>query len=145
MLVKKDGIRCPFFIRKITIFKGYLSTMKKLFLLLILSLISVSETTAQNEYIDYRSQTNQLYWKNRKPFADYWQQDVHYTIKATLNDSTDIITGHEELTYWNNSPKELYFVYFHLYNNAQTKDSYLADLYKNNNYHLKFNKHRKDN
>src|SRR6202008_2086859 len=36
------------------------------------------------------------------------------------------------------------YVYFHLYNNAQTKDSYLADLYKNNNYHLKFNKYRKD-
>jgi aminopeptidase N len=118
--------------------------MKKLFLLLILSIISISEITAQNEYVDYRSQTNELYWKNRKPFADYWQQDVHYTIKAQLNDSSDIITGHEELTYWNNSPKDLYFVYFHLYNNAQTKDSYLADLYKNNNYHLKFNKYRKD-
>ncbi|MES2764135.1 MAG: M1 family peptidase, partial [Bacteroidota bacterium] len=118
--------------------------MKKLLPLLLLSLVSVSEMSAQNEYIDYRSQTNPLYWKNRKPFADYWQQDVHYTIKATLNDTTDIITGHEELTYWNNSPRELYFVYFHLYNNAQTKDSYLADLYKNNNYHLKFNKHRKD-
>ncbi|MCD6017781.1 MAG: hypothetical protein K0S53_902 [Bacteroidetes bacterium] len=118
--------------------------MKKQFLLLILSILSVSELTSQNEYVDYRSQTNPLYWKNRKPFADYWQQDVHYTIKAYLNDTTDIITGHEELTYWNNSPKELYFVYFHLYNNAQTKDSYLADLYKNNNYRLKFNKHRKD-
>jgi hypothetical protein len=118
--------------------------MKKSFLLLFLAFISVSEMTAQNEYIDYRSTTNPLYWKNRKPFADYWQQDVHYTIKATLNDTTDIITGHEELTYWNNSPKDLYFVYFHLYNNAQTKDSYLADLYKNNNYHLKFNKYRKE-
>ena len=118
--------------------------MKKLFLILFLAVISVSEITSQNEYIDYRSTTNPLYWKNRKPFADYWQQDVHYTIKATLNDTTDIISGHEELTYWNNSPKDLYFVYFHLYNNAQTKDSYLADLYKNNNYHLKFNKYRKD-
>jgi hypothetical protein len=118
--------------------------MKKLSLLLLLTFISVSEITAQNEYIDYRSTTNALYWQNRKPFADYWQQDVHYTIKATLNDTTDIISGHEELTYWNNSPKDLYFVYFHLYNNAQTKDSYLADLYKNNNYHLKFNKYRNE-
>lgn len=118
--------------------------MKKLGLLLFFCIISSVEISAQNEYIDYRSQTNPLYWKNRKPFADYWQQDVHYNIKATLNDSTDIITGHEELTYWNNSPKDLYYVYFHLFNNAQTKDSYLADLYKNNNYHLKFNKYRKD-
>ncbi len=118
--------------------------MMKLRLLLFLSIISFTEITAQTEYIDYRSQTNELYWKNRKPFADYWQQDVHYNIKAQLNDSTDIITGHEELTYWNNSPRDLYYVYFHLYNNAQCKDSYLADLYKNNNYHLKFNKYRND-
>ncbi len=110
------------------------------FIILIASIVAFS----QNEFIDYRSQTNALYWKNRKPNTDYWQQDVHYNIKAKLNDTTDIITGHEELTYWNNSPKELYVVYFHLYNNAQTKDSYLADLYKNNNYHLKFNKYRKD-
>lgn len=97
---------------------------------------------SQNEYIDYRSATNPLYWKNRMPYEGYWQQDVHYNIKAELNDSSDIITGSEELTYWNNSPYTLSFVYFHLYNNAQTKDSYLADLYKNNNYNLKFGKYR---
>ena len=84
--------------------------MQKIGLLSILILISISEIVAQTEYIDYRSQTNELYWKNRKPFADYWQQDVHYNITAQLNDSTDIISGHEELTYWNNSPKDLYFV-----------------------------------
>ena len=89
--------------------------MKKLPLLIFLCIISIAEVAAQTEFIDYRSTTNPLYWKNRKPFADYWQQDVHYTIKATLNDTTDIISGHEELTYWNNSPKELYVVYFHLY------------------------------
>lgn len=99
----------------------------------------------QNEYIDYRSVTNPLYWKNRKPFEGYWQQDVHYNIKADLDDSTDIISASEELTYWNNSPYDLSFVYFHLYNNAQTKDSYDADLYKNNGYHLKFGKYRDKN
>lgn len=117
----------------------------KIFLLFIINLVCVISIKSQNEYIDYRSQTNPLYWKNRKPFAGYWQQDVHYTIKAELNDSTDIITGQEELVYWNNSPKDLDFVYFHLYNNAQCKDSYLADLYKNNHYHLKFSRYRNDN
>lgn len=118
--------------------------MKNFTLLAILALSSFLSIKAQTEFIEYRSQNNPLYWKNKKPFADYWQQDVHYNIKATLNDSTDIISGHEELTYWNNSPHDLTVVFFHLYNNAQTKDSYLADLYKNNNYHLKFNKYRKD-
>lgn len=100
---------------------------------------------SQTEYIDYRSATNPLYWKNRKPFEGYWQQDVHYNIKAEINDSTDILSGEEELTYWNNSPYDISHVYFHLYSNAQTKDSYAADLYRNNNYHLKFGKYRSQN
>lgn len=97
---------------------------------------------SQTEYIDYRSATNPLYWKNRMPYEGYWQQDVHYNIKAEINDSTDILSGSEELIYWNNSPYTISYVYFHLYSNAQTKDSYLADLYKNNNYNLKFGKYR---
>jgi aminopeptidase N len=101
--------------------------------------------TAQTEYIEYRSATNPLYWKNRKPFEGYWQQDVHYNIKAEINDSSDIVSGNEELIYWNNSPYDISFVYFHLYNNAQTKDSYLADLYKNNDYRVKFGKYRAAN
>ncbi|MBI2722653.1 MAG: M1 family metallopeptidase [Bacteroidetes bacterium] len=105
----------------------------------------ISTLFSQTEYIDYRSSTNPLYWKNRKPFEGYWQQDVHYNIKANLNDSTDILTGKEELIYWNNSPYDISYVYFHLYNNAQNKDSYAADLYKNNDYNLKFSKYRAEN
>jgi len=90
----------------------------------------------------YQSSENQYYWKNRKPFEGYWQQDVHYKINATLDDKTNIIDGKIELTYWNNSPDELPFVYFHLYSNAQAKGSYLADLYKNNNLKLKFGKYQ---
>ena len=71
---------------------------------LFLSLLICNFLVAQTEYLDYRSVTNPLYWKNRKPIEGYWQQDVHYNIKANLNDSTDIISGEEELTYWNNSP-----------------------------------------
>lgn len=100
---------------------------------------------SQIEYLDYRSSTNPLYWKNHKPTEDYWQQDVHYLIKAEINDSTDILTGSEELTYWNNSPYVISYVYFNLYNNAQNKDSYAADLYKNNGYNLKFGKYRSQN
>lgn len=111
--------------------------------LFVISLFGSS--SAQTEYIDYRSATNPHYWKNRKPHEGYWQQDVHYNIKAEINDSSDILSGHEELTYWNNSPFDISFVYFHLYSNAQTKDSYAADLYKNNKYHLNFGKYRKEN
>lgn len=100
---------------------------------------------SQNEYKLYRSASNPYYWKNKKPFSDYWQQDVHYSIKATVDDVNDIVSGSMELIYWNNSPDDLKEVYFHLYNNAQNKDSYLADLYRNNNYKLKFGKYRDSN
>ncbi|MCD6066603.1 MAG: hypothetical protein K0S33_1429 [Bacteroidetes bacterium] len=114
--------------------------------LLFLSFIAFSFfATAQNEFAQYRSAKNQYYWKNRKPHEAYWQQDVFYNLKANVDDKTDIVSGTEELTYWNNSPDELSFVFFHLYTNANNKDSYLADLYKNNNYHLKFSKYREEN
>lgn len=90
----------------------------------------------------YQTSTNQYYWKNRKPYEGYWQQDIHYKINASLDDKTNIIDGNAELIYTNNSPDELAFVYFHLYSNAQTKDSYLADLYKNNGTKLKFGKYQ---
>lgn len=96
---------------------------------------------AQFPETSYQSPSNPYYWKNRKPFEGYWQQDVHYTISATLNDKTDIIDGSEELIYYNNSQDELKFVYFHLYSNAQAKGSYLADLYKNNGTKVKFGKY----
>src|SRR3954471_21525086 len=100
---------------------------------------------AQTEYVNFRSATNPLYWKNKMPEEGYWQQDVHYNIKAEIDDSTDILTGTEELTYWNNGPFEISHVFFHLYSNAQTKDSYLADLYRNNDYKLHFSKYRNNN
>ncbi|MBK9283458.1 MAG: M1 family metallopeptidase [Sphingobacteriaceae bacterium] len=111
---------------------------------LFLLVLSAPEWLSQNEYIDYRSTTNPLYWKNRKPYEGYWQQDIHYNIKAEINDSTDICSGQEEIIYWNNSPYDISFIYVHLFNNAQAKGSYLSDLYKNNDYKLKYSKYRKE-
>lgn len=117
--------------------------MKKTFL--SLAILSHFISFSQQEYLQYRSKNNPLYWKNRKPHAAYWQQDVHYNIYATLDDTTDIITGKEEIIYWNNSPDQLKELFFHLYNNAQCKDSYLSDLYKNNHIPLKYGKYREKN
>ncbi|MGE0569066.1 MAG: hypothetical protein AB7O73_14095, partial [Bacteroidia bacterium] len=76
----------------------------KQFIFIVTFLFFCLGINAQTEYQDYRSATNKLYWKNRKPYEGYWQQDVHYNIKAAIDDSTDILSGNEELTYWNNSP-----------------------------------------
>ena len=80
----------------------------------------------------YRSAENPNYWKNKMPREEYWQQDVHYTIKADIDETSDIITASQKLEYWNNSPADLNFVYFHLYQNAFQPDSYYDNLQENN-------------
>lgn len=109
--------------------------------LLLLTLISFELSAQYGSGFSadaYRSSGNQYYWKNRKPFTDYWQQDVHYKIKAKIDDKTDIINASEQLTYFNNSPDTLTFVYFHLYENAFQPGSYTEDLHKNNKFPIKF-------
>ena len=96
------------------------------FLALILGLSANAQTT------EYRSAENKMYWKNKQPRGGYWQQDVHYNIKAKIDETTDIISGEETLTYFNNSPDTLYFIFFHLYQNAFQPGSYLHDLHCEN-------------
>ncbi|MBK7110084.1 MAG: hypothetical protein IPH61_13375 [Bacteroidetes bacterium] len=86
----------------------------------------------------YRDAGNPWYWKNKMPHEGYWQQDVQYIINAELNDSTDIIDGELILTYYNNSPDALPFVYFHLYQEAFQPDSYLDALTKSEWYKTHF-------
>ena len=80
----------------------------------------------------YRQADNPNYWKNKAPLG-YWQQDVHYTIKANIDETKDIIDANQTLVYWNNSPDELNVLYFHLYQNAFIPDSYCSELHRQNN------------
>ena len=82
------------------------------------------------DFDNYRSSNNSLYWKNRKPDAMYWQQDVHYSINAKIDEVSNIIEADETLDYWNNSPDTLTCIFFHLYQNAFVKGSYLHQLEK---------------
>ena len=110
--------------------------MKKRFLAVLVFLGFVSQ--AQNPYNPlrtpntYRQADNPNYWQNKAP-TGYWQQDVHYNIKANIDETKDIIDASESLTYWNNSPDDLSFVYFHLYQNAFTPESYCSELHNQNN------------
>lgn len=101
----------------------------------------VINAVSQNPTIAYRSTENPHYWKNKSPILGYWQQDTYYKIQASLDDQTDIITGEEELTYFNNSPDTLTYVYFHLYENAFQPESYTEDLYKGNGIKVKYGKY----
>jgi hypothetical protein len=54
--------------------------------------------------------------------AQYWQQQVDYDIKVKLIDSTHLLIGDCNITYYNNSPDTLRFIYVHLYPNAYRTD-----------------------
>lgn len=95
--------------------------------LLTSSLAQTRSSIALNDNA-YRSSNNEHYWQNRLPDAAYWQQDVAYKILAIMHEDEHYIEGSEVLQYWNNSPDTLRFVYFHLYQNAFIKGSYLRKL-----------------
>ncbi|OQP59362.1 hypothetical protein A4R26_21325 [Niastella populi] len=52
----------------------------------------------------------------------YWQQEVHYTIDVSLNDTEHTLEGFLKLRYINHSPDTLRFIWFHLWPNAFKND-----------------------
>lgn len=48
----------------------------------------------------------------------YFQQELRYSISATLNDKDNSITAHETVVYKNNAPEALSYIWFHLWPNA---------------------------
>ena len=54
--------------------------------------------------------------------AQYWQQTVNYVIDVTLNDKEKTIDAFERITYVNNSPDTLHYIWFHLWPNAYKND-----------------------
>ncbi len=54
---------------------------------------------------------------------NYWQQQVNYKISVTLDDKSHSLKGDEEIEYINNSPDQLNFIWFHLWQNGYKNDS----------------------
>jgi len=54
--------------------------------------------------------------------AQYWQQQVNFTIDVTLNDKDHSLDGFEKITYTNNSPDTLHYIWFHVWPNAYKND-----------------------
>src|SRR6201996_601781 len=57
------------------------------------------------------------------PGAKYWQNRADYQLTAKLDDQTNEITGSEVLTYTNNSPQKLDFLWMNLEQNLFKQDS----------------------
>ncbi len=61
------------------------------------------------------------------PGHQYWQQRADYQIEAELNDENQRLTGSEKITYWNNSPDPLDYLWIQLDENVRKPDN---DSYK---------------
>ena len=58
-----------------------------------------------------------------EPGPDYWQQSVDYVIDVELDDKARTITGKEQITYHNNSPQPLRYLWLQLDANIYKPDS----------------------
>lgn len=55
------------------------------------------------------------------PGAEYWQQRADYKIKAAIDENSNLLTGEETITYYNNSPDALSFLWLNLEQNVNRK------------------------
>ncbi len=58
-----------------------------------------------------------------KPGPEYWQNRADYEIEAELDDVNHTLTGKITITYTNNSPEQLDFIWLYLEQNRFTEDS----------------------
>ena len=79
-----------------------------------------NETFANNFYTKNGTDTRSA---SGQPGAKYWQNRADYSLTASLNDQTKEIIGSEILTYTNNSPDKLGFLWMNVDQNLFKKDS----------------------
>jgi hypothetical protein len=79
-----------------------------------------NETFANNFYTKNATDTRSA---SGQPGAKYWQNRADYSLTASLKDQTKEIIGSEILTYTNNSPDKLGFLWMNVDQNLFKKDS----------------------
>lgn len=58
-----------------------------------------------------------------EPGPEYWQQRADYKIKCSLDTKNQVLTGSETITYYNNSPTTLKFLWLQLDENEHAADA----------------------
>ena len=105
--------------------------MKKVYLLIIISTLLIQSTIAQDFYenrkfeqLDFLLNTPNAYRTGSgAPGWKYWQQKADYNIDVTLSDENQTIKGDETITYYNNSPDDLHYLWLQLDQNMRSQDS----------------------
>ena len=102
--------------------------MKKLwsafFVVLSLSVAGQNKWQSKFEQLDQTLPTPNSYRSSSgAPGVDYWQQRADYIINVEVNDETQVLTGSENITYFNNAPEELRYLWLQLDQNINAENS----------------------
>ncbi|MGF1565723.1 MAG: M1 family metallopeptidase [Flavobacteriales bacterium] len=106
--------------------------MKNHYLLALLGVMIALGTSAQRDdkfkqLQDEWPTPNTYRTASGAPGRDYWQQKADYDMKIRLDDENQRLYGDQTITYHNNSPDELTYIWIQLDQNMRAKDS---DTYK---------------
>ncbi|UXP34031.1 M1 family metallopeptidase [Reichenbachiella agarivorans] len=97
-----------------------------LFILALLPLVSQAQGVWEQKFEQLGTTLptpNQYRTASGAPGVDYWQQKVDYVIDVELTDANHEINGSEVITYTNNSPDQLAYLWVQLDQNMRAKDS----------------------
>src|SRR5690606_22263101 len=107
--------------------KYHFRTILALALLGSASVQSNAQEVTQNNQADFAEfmdrSGNQLRAASGVPGPEYWQNEADYAIEATLDDVNHSLTGKITISYTNNSPQELDFIWIYLNQNRFTETS----------------------
>ncbi|MEO1654467.1 MAG: M1 family peptidase, partial [Bacteroidota bacterium] len=103
-------------------------------ILLFLLMLSIGQVYAQTPKPPYASSKfdqlddkfptpNMFRSGDGSPGPEYWQQKADYTIKIELFEQEQVLKGSETITYTNNSPQPLTYLWIQLDQNRFSKDS----------------------
>jgi len=122
--------------------------MKKLAFLTLGAILFISfSTLAQNQKPDKKGHYNNSKFKQLKqvlptpnmfrtasgaPGPDYYQQQANYKMNVVLDDKNQKLSGEETITYFNNSPDELTYLWVQLDQNMRAPDSKTPDIQSGN-------------
>ncbi|WP_339923722.1 M1 family metallopeptidase [uncultured Cyclobacterium sp.] len=82
------------------------------------------ESNNQNDFNEFTYRQGSAYRAaSGKPGPDYWQNGADYKIAVTIDEDEHTVTGKVDITYTNNSPESLSFIWLHLEQNRFTPNS----------------------
>lgn len=98
-----------------------------IFILSLLSTAALAQWQGKFEQLGEVLPTPNTYRSSSgAPGVNYWQQRADYVINVEVNDETQLLTGAETITYYNNSPETLRYLWLQLDQNILKDNSIKA-------------------